>query len=357
VRLTDARRTVASQEDEVEDDRTPQNSRRPRARDFPTAVWEHARRTPLEPPLRRAATALSECLWGGNHYAARRALEVALAGSHATLLFGPAGVGKSGLVEEARRLLPPLAEEEREELRPVYARAKLPEPAERPFIRPALPSTAAKLLGSRSRPGEISLAHRGVLFLDDLAAYPRGLLSLLSAVMDAGKVCLAQGTRIFPAQATVMATLAVPEGKRGLDLRPLRRLPASFLHRFEILIEVQHDPLRTMEPRERYSEVIERIEYARQRQRERFLSPRPNARMSEEEAGRFAILDRGGKELLKAAVWKLHLTSRRIAQILAVSRTLADLAGGVAIRPVHLAEAIQYQTSGVETRTEGDLSE
>jgi magnesium chelatase family protein len=300
--------------------------------------------------LRRASTALSEHLWGGNHYAARRALEVALAGSHATLLFGPAGVGKSGLVEEARRLLPPLTQEEQEELRPLYARAKLPEPAERPFIRPALPSTAAKLLGSRGRPGEISLAHRGVLFLDDLTAYPRGLLNLLAAVMDVGKVCLTQGTRIFPAEAVVMATLAVPEGKRGLDLRPLRRLPAPILHRFEILIEVQHDPLRTMEPRERISDVMERIEYARARQRERFLSSRPNAWMSEEEVERFATLDHGGEELRKAAIWKLHLTSRRITQILAVARTLADLAGGGPIRPVHLAEAIQYQTFGVEVR-------
>ncbi len=162
-----------------------------------------------------------------------------------------------------------------------------------------------------------------------------------------------QGAKIFPAQASVMATLAVPEGKHGLDLRPLRRLPTSFLHRFEILIEVEHDPLRTMEPRERYSEVMERIEYARQRQRERFLSPRPNARMSEEEAERFVVLDRGGEELLKAALCKLHLTSRRIAQILAVARTLADLAGGVAIRPVHLAEAIQYQTSGLQAAGDG----
>jgi magnesium chelatase family protein len=307
--------------------------------------------------LRRAATALSEHLWGGNHYAARRALEVALAGSHSTLLLGPAGVGKSALIEEARRLLPPLTQEEREELRPVYLRARLPEPTERPFIRPALPSTAAKLLGTRGRPGEISLAHRGVLFLDDLAAYPRGLLSLLAAVMDAGKVCLQQSTRIFPAEATVIGTLALPQGKRGLDLRPLRRLLASFLQRFEILIEVQHDPLRTMEPRERYSEVMERIEYARARQQERFLSPRPNARMSEEEIGRFATLDHGGDALRKAAIWKLHLTSRRISQILAVARTLADLAGGAPIRPVHLAEAIQYQTAGVETRTEGDLPE
>ncbi len=151
-----------------------------------------------------------------------------------------------------------------------------------------------------------------------------------------------------------MATLALPTGKRGLDLRPLRRLPAPFLHRFEILIEVQHEPFRTLEQRERISEVMERIEYARQRQRERFLSPRPNARMSEEEVRRFATLDRGAEELRKAAVWKLHLTSRRITQILAVSRTLADLAGGAPIRPVHLAEAIQYQTAGVETRAEGD---
>jgi magnesium chelatase family protein len=250
-----------------------------------------------------------------------------------------------------------LTDEEREELRPIYARARLQDSLERPFIRPALPSTAAKLLGSRGRPGEVPLAHRGVLFLDDLAAYPRGVLCLLSAVMDAGKVCLTHGTRIFPAEATVMATLALPTGKRGLDLRPLRRLPASFLHRFEILIEVQHDPLRTMEPRERYSEVMERIEYARARQRERFSSPRPNARMREEEAERFIILDHDGDALLKAAIWKLHLSARRITQILAVARTLADLTGGAPIRPVHLAEAIQYQTSGVETRTEGDLSE
>jgi magnesium chelatase family protein len=189
-----------------------------------------------------------------------------------------------------------------------------------------------------------------VLFLDDLAAYPRGLLNLLSAVMDVGKVCLTQSTRIFPAEATVMATLALPEGKRGLDLRPLRRLPAPFLQRFEILIEVQHDPLRTMEPRERISEVQERIEYARARQRERFLSPKPNARMSEEEMGCFATLDHGGEELLKAAGWTLSLTARRIAQILAVARTLADLAGGVPIRPVHLAEAIQYQISESPSR-------
>ena len=293
---------------------------------------------------------IPECLWGGNHYAARRALEVALAGSHSILLLGPSGVGKSGLIEEARRLLPPLTEEEREELRPIYTRAGLPEPTERPFIRPAVPRTAAKLLGSRGRPGEISLAHRGVLFLDDLAAYPRGLLALLSEVMDVGKVCLRQGTRIFPAEATVMATLALPEGKRGLDLRPLRRLPAPILHRFEILIEVQHDPLRTLEPRERFSDVMERIEYARARQCERLLSPRPNARMSEEEARRFTTLDRGSTELLQAAIWKLHLTSRRVTQILAVARTLADLAGGGPIRPVHLAEAIQYQTFGVEMR-------
>jgi len=311
------------------------------------SFWSH--------PLSRAAVAAPpEHLWGGNHYAARRALEVALAGSHSILLLGPSGVGKSALIEQARRLLPPLAQEEREELRPIYERVRLQEPVERPFIRPALPSTAAKLVGSRGRPSEISLAHRGVLFLDDLAAYPRGALTLLSAVMDAGRVCLRHGARIFSAEAVVMATLALPKCHGGeLDLRPLRRLPASLLHRFEILIEVEHDPLRTMEPRERVAEVRGRIEFARQRQRERFLSPRSNARMTEEEVGRFVTLDRGGAELLRAAVAKLGLTARRGVQVLAMARTLADLAGGGAIRPVHLAEAIQYQTFGTHPERSG----
>src|SRR5262249_10544684 len=123
-----------------------------------------------------------EHLWGGNHFAARRALEVAIAGGHAALLLGPPGVGKTALALETHRILPALAEEERRELEALYARAGLPAPHERPCVRPSLPSTAAKLLGSRGRPGEISLAHRGLLLLDDLAAYPRDLLHLLPQV-------------------------------------------------------------------------------------------------------------------------------------------------------------------------------
>jgi magnesium chelatase family protein len=298
---------------------------------------------------------------------ARRALEIAAAGGHHLLLSGPPGAGKTMLASRLPGILPPLTLEEALEVTRIWSAAGLCEGlvARRPFRAPHHAISFAGLTGggSRLRPGEISLASHGVLYLDEFTEFRRDALEALRQPLEEGSITVVRvhGAATFPAAFTLVASMnPCPCGHHGnpqgrcrctpMQIQRYRgRLSGPLLDRFDLVIEVPPLDLESLarsRPAEGSTVVRRRVVQARKRQRSRFgrQGPTCNARMGAAQLKRFAQLDQEGRHLLTVACEKLGLSARGFDRVRRVALTLADLDQRDRITAADVAEALQYRS-------------
>jgi magnesium chelatase family protein len=299
----------------------------------------------------------------------KRGLEVAAAGAHNLVMSGPPGSGKTLLARALPSILPPMNIDEALEVTRIYSvRGLLPPETplvrERPFRSPHHTTSHAGLVGGGSwpRPGEISLAHRGVLFLDELPEFSTQTLEVLRQPLEDRKVTIARasGTISFPANVTLVAAMnPCPCGFFGDPVRECRCAPSAvtryqkrisgpLLDRIDIHLEVpriDYEQLADRRAGEPSAAVRARVEAAREVQRARFAGGETltNASMGPREVQEHARLDAQGEALMAAAVRQLALSARAYHRVLKLSRTIADLDHSDGVRAQHVAEAIQYR--------------
>ncbi|CAB1370329.1 YifB family Mg chelatase-like AAA ATPase [Denitratisoma oestradiolicum] len=300
---------------------------------------------------------------------ARRALEVAAAGDHSLLMSGPPGTGKSMLASRLPGILPAMSDAEALSSAAVHSingGFRLEHWGRRPFRAPHHSASAPALVGGGGipRPGEISLAHEGVLFLDELPEFERRVLEALREPLESGQVCVSRAARSaeFPARFQLVAAmnpcpcgyLGHPGGKCRCTPDQVARyrgkLSGPLLDRIDLMIEVpalSDAELQGGTPGEASAPVAARVARARQRQMAR--QGKTNARLGVAETEALCQPDSAGQALLKQAIARLGLSARAYHRILRVARSAADLAGSDTLGTPHIAEAIQYrrQLSGM----------
>jgi magnesium chelatase family protein len=300
---------------------------------------------------------------------ARRALEVAAAGRHHLLLVGPPGGGKTMLARRAPGILPAFTFEESLESSAIHSVAGALPPgagllAARPFRAPHHTISDVALAGGGSvpRPGEISLAHNGVLFLDEMPEFDRRALEVLRQPLELGTMTVARAARtaVFPARFLLIGAMnPCPCGFRGHPARECRctplqisrycgRLSGPLRDRIDLIVEVpavSSGSLAGATPGEPSDAVRRRVEAARavQAERQRLGAARVNADLDGRSLTRWCTPDRAGTRLLQAAADRLTLSPRAYDRVLKVSRTIADLASSGPVRDDHVAEALQYR--------------
>jgi magnesium chelatase family protein len=300
---------------------------------------------------------------------AKRALEIAAAGFHNLFLHGTPGAGKTLLARTLPSILPQLTEDQALEVTKIYSiSGNLPPHTAlittRPFRSPHHTTSRIGLIGGGTHPapGEISLAHRGVLFLDEFPEFARGHLESLRQPLEDGQVTIsrAAGTIRFPSRFLLVAAAnPCPCGYHGSQLKPCRCLPGQILRyqkrlsgpildRIDLHTHcpaVKPQELSNLKPGESSQAVRDRVQAAQKTQLQRFANTpiSSNGEMTSKQVKDFCSLDKDSQQLLETAVHRLHLSARSYFKIIKIARTIADLAGEDSIITSHLSEALQYR--------------
>jgi len=296
---------------------------------------------------------------------AKRALTIAAAGGHSLLMIGPPGTGKSMLAARFPGILPPMTEAEALESAAIqslsYGSFNIGNWKKRPFRSPHHTASGVALVGggSHPRPGEISLAMHGVLFLDELAEFDRKVLEVLREPLESGKITISRAARQaeFPAQFQLIAAMnPCPCGYLGHSngkchctpdqvARYRNRISGPLLDRIDMQIEVPAVPQQELMKQQtsggKSSAIRQHVEKAHQLQLNR--QGKANSRLSVKEIDEYCVLGAASENLLKQAINRLNLSARAYHRILKVARTIADLSGVARINNQHIAEAIQYR--------------